>query len=323
MATIDLVVPRSYLDTNDVSAGRRARVEALERYDLSSITNNLIDKGRYFSPEQIWPLRDYFGRVDGEIAGLLEREFRRFVAVTILEPGYMYAPPGALDMYWHFFVLHTRDYARFCGEVWGTAHDHGALPKDIDDTRSPAPMPILPHADTIVLVQDISLVSQEIVSGLKEEDIRKIYILEHWDLSFFTDRLVEVEAAEGNGRRFSPEQAWPIVAHFGTASREVAKAIEEEFKRFIILTLLDESRAVVTSGSIDMYLHFLILHTKEYREFCNAMWGRFRHYPFVSLTDTSDVTIKEDFMRTTSFYRTIFGAMDEHMWCDPTLELVA
>ena len=216
-------------------------------------------------------------------------------------------------MYWHFFVLDTRSYARFCGSVWGDAHDHGALPKDAEDVRSPAPPPILPEDDTRVLVENISLIPGEILSTLSSQVVRKIYLLEHWDLSFFTERLVKVEG--GDGRRFSPEQAWPIRAHFGTTSGDIAQILEREFKKFVILTLLNESHVLIASGSVQMYWHFLILHTKEYREFCNAMWGRFRHCPLESTEDA------HAFNRTSSFYKEVFGGIDSLVWCDPDMEI--
>ncbi len=313
------IVPCEYLDTHKVSERKRARLTALEGYDLSVITNDLVDRGKYFSPEQIWPLKDYFGKVDDEITGLLEREFRRFVALTILEPNHIYAPPGSLDMYWHFFVLHTRNYAHFCAQVWGDAHDHGALPMDVNDVRSPAHAPVLYYDDSTALMGLISLVPEKTLSGLEPDMIRKIYLLQQWDLSFFTDRLIE------NERRFSPEQLWPIVALYGTASREIANTIEWEFKKFIVLTLLNESKTLIPSGPIDMYWHFLILHTKEYREFCQCMWGKFRHYPLRPIGVLPQAMgvdqLRTAFERTTGIYESVFGEIDSNAWWDPSIEI--
>ena len=309
----DPIMPRAYLDTHEISGRKKARLEALEKYDLSVITNDFVDRGRYFSPEQIWPLKDYFGKVDEEITSLLEREFKRFVALTILEPNHIYAPPGSLDMYWHFFVLHTRNYAHFCAEVWGDAHDHGALPMDVNDIRSPARAPVVSGDDSRALVEHISLVPKRILLGLEPEMLQKIHLLEQWDLSFFTERLIE------NERRFSPEQLWPIVAHFGTASREIANILEREFKKFIALTLLDKPETLVPSGPIDMYWHFLILHTKEYREFSHIIWGRFRHYPLRQIEGGNQPV--NGFERTKALYKDVFEEIDLMVWCDPSIEI--
>jgi hypothetical protein len=60
-----------------------------------------------------------FGKADHEIARLLEEEFKKFVILTLIKPGVAHAPPGAVDMYWHFFILHSEQYSAFCEEVWG------------------------------------------------------------------------------------------------------------------------------------------------------------------------------------------------------------
>ena len=50
---------------------------------------------------------------------MLEEEFKKFVVLTLMVPNVAHAPPGAVDMYWHFFVLHSEQYTRFSEEVWG------------------------------------------------------------------------------------------------------------------------------------------------------------------------------------------------------------
>lgn len=102
----------------------RSKVKLLEKYDLSFLTNNFVDRGTRFSPEQIWPLKAHFGKADIRLARRLEREFKRFVALTLIQPGNIFAPSGPVDMYWHFFVLHTRHYKEFCEKLWGSFADH-------------------------------------------------------------------------------------------------------------------------------------------------------------------------------------------------------
>lgn len=102
----------------------RARLDALEDYDLGFVTNGLneelIRSGRVYSVEQVYPLRIKFGRCDEKLAAVLELEFRRFCAITMIDEGKPHAPPGAVDMYWHFFILHTKEYVKFCEKVWGS-----------------------------------------------------------------------------------------------------------------------------------------------------------------------------------------------------------
>jgi hypothetical protein len=99
------IVPERILEEWNIGEKARTKLKNLEEYDFSKLTNNFIDKGVRFSPEQVWPIRDHFGKADIEIANLLEKEFKRFVALTVIRPGRVYAPSGPVDMYWHFFVL--------------------------------------------------------------------------------------------------------------------------------------------------------------------------------------------------------------------------
>lgn len=106
-----------------VSDEAKGRLKKLENFDLEFVTSafndNLIRAGRPYSVEQVYPIIARFGRADYEIAKRLETEFRRFVAITLLTPKVPHAPPGAVDMYWHFFILHTTEYESFCNDVWG------------------------------------------------------------------------------------------------------------------------------------------------------------------------------------------------------------
>jgi hypothetical protein len=54
------------------------------------------------------------------IVDILAEEFRRFVAISLVEPDQVHAPSGPVDMFWHFLILHTVQYNKFCEEVWGS-----------------------------------------------------------------------------------------------------------------------------------------------------------------------------------------------------------
>lgn len=120
MNSIGTIVPSS---TTGIPPETLAKLRALERYDLSFLTDafndRLIREGRTFSTEQIYPILKHFGKADEELARRLETEFKRFVAITLVQPGIVHAPSGPVDMYWHFFILHTRQYRQFCAEIWG------------------------------------------------------------------------------------------------------------------------------------------------------------------------------------------------------------
>ncbi len=48
-----------------------------------------------------------------------KKNLKRFVAITLLRPEKINAPSGPVDMYWHFFILHTQEYRDFCKKIWG------------------------------------------------------------------------------------------------------------------------------------------------------------------------------------------------------------
>lgn len=107
------------------------RLSILAEYDLSFLTNNFhIGELREFSPEQLFPLMRHFGKygieVDIEVAKKLEIEFKKFVAIALLKPSRRNAPSGPVDMYWHFFVLHTPEYVVFCNDIFG---EYGEQPR--------------------------------------------------------------------------------------------------------------------------------------------------------------------------------------------------
>jgi len=118
-----LNVSKEIIDTFAVSPESRERIRAALDYDYAFITDafndNLIRAGRPFSVEQVYPIIARFGKCDYEIARILEEEFKKFVVLTLLTPGKPHAPSGAVDMYWHFFILHTEEYNDYCAKIWG------------------------------------------------------------------------------------------------------------------------------------------------------------------------------------------------------------
>ncbi|MBL7682041.1 MAG: hypothetical protein JNK00_01680 [Flavipsychrobacter sp.] len=119
----------------------------------------LLLEGRLFSIEQLIPLLLHFAQEDDEIKVIAQKallpwlggdpyyqqasgidydfvekasekiknivveivdEFKKFVAISLIEPNQVHAPSGPVDMFWHFLILHTIDYNRFCDEVWGS-----------------------------------------------------------------------------------------------------------------------------------------------------------------------------------------------------------
>ena len=126
-----------------VSQATRNKIWMARDYDLDAITlglnDDLIRAGRVYSVEQAYPIVARFGRCDFEIAKMLEIEFKKFVAITLIEPNTPHAPSGAVDMFWHFFILHTAYYFEFSEAVWGGFRGDGKYRHHFpatDDTRA-------------------------------------------------------------------------------------------------------------------------------------------------------------------------------------------
>lgn len=111
------------LANNKTTQSNVERIKKVGPYNLSFLTSTLNDDlirgGRSYSCEQAYPLVVNYGKADFRIAQRLEEEFKRFCILTLIREGVPHAPPGAVDMYWHFFILHTKQYLEFCTEVWG------------------------------------------------------------------------------------------------------------------------------------------------------------------------------------------------------------
>lgn len=69
-------------------------------------------------------------------------------------------------------------------------------------------------------------------------------------------------------KRFAEEQQ---------LSPEIAAQYEKEFKKFILLKFAQKRRYGM-NGKVDDYWHTFIVHTEEYQEFCDKLFGRFLHH---------------------------------------------
>lgn len=128
---LNQLVTKKALKKFDASDEIVERLQRLAEYDLSFLTNHFhVGELRTFSPEQLFPLIKHFGEqgitVDLEVAKKLEKEFKRFVSIALLKPSRRNAPSGPVDMYWHFFVLHTPEYVSFCTAIFG---NYGPQPR--------------------------------------------------------------------------------------------------------------------------------------------------------------------------------------------------
>ncbi len=121
----------------EVDAEKATRLNRLERYNLSMITNKFYAEYRSIRemPEQAYMAKALLGmEITPEIAKKLEIDFKRWISLSILEPGTSFAPISReMDMYWHLFILHTKDYDNFVKDVLGRRFEHQPTNEKIKD----------------------------------------------------------------------------------------------------------------------------------------------------------------------------------------------
>ena len=88
---------------------------------LSSLhkSRQIIDKALTFPMGKITAryIRDH--EVPQGVASEHELELRRYLAVCAIYPEESFGMAGIVDELWHTFVIHTREYDRFCEVVLG------------------------------------------------------------------------------------------------------------------------------------------------------------------------------------------------------------
>lgn len=102
-----------------------SRLEIL--LDLTGIRQKLADpeEGRGYGPERL---------------DLLEREYRRFLAMRLANPDAAIVPCKAVDEIWHQHILDTIAYRNDCDAIFGRFMDHYPYfgtrgPQDAQDLR--------------------------------------------------------------------------------------------------------------------------------------------------------------------------------------------
>jgi hypothetical protein len=95
-------------DPKMLNAAQQKMVQRLETYDMSFVFEKLkMD-----------------GKININLKGLLEREFKRFVALA----GFGVCPLAMIgpmvDEIWHQFILFTKQYRDFCWDTVGLYIDH-------------------------------------------------------------------------------------------------------------------------------------------------------------------------------------------------------
>lgn len=97
-------------------------------------------------------------------------------------------------------------------------------------------------------------------------------------------------------------------------SAEIAAEHERELKRFLSLICLNPGEPYGMKGQIDKLWHTFIIHTRDYKDFCDKVAGRFIHHvPESPGNDKSDG--RKQYTRLLEDYAKVFGEEPPaHVW---------
>lgn len=95
--------PLGFINPSSVSPNFIEWLNTIESYDVSSI---------------IWRLTQKEGRTDQE-AFVARISFLRFISLIKLHEELDFSPNRDQDDFWHAFILHTREYLKFCNYFFG------------------------------------------------------------------------------------------------------------------------------------------------------------------------------------------------------------
>jgi len=132
--------------------------------------------------------------------------------------------------------------------------------------------------------------------------------LQDYDLSFITERLVD----DINLPLEAPEQVAYLRQLFDRVDFSLAKNIELEFRKWFSLVIIYPHEDFVPSRPVDMYWHYLVLHTMEYSHFCKAVFGRFIHHVGAREAGMDYIQNRKD--ETLSRLVKLYGPLDQEIW---------
>ncbi|TMC06755.1 MAG: hypothetical protein E6J41_17765 [Chloroflexi bacterium] len=89
----------------------------------------------------------------------------------------------------------------------------------------------------------------------------------------------------------------------------------EELRKYFKLIAHGYRDLGMTSPEVDAAWHALILHTRDYAEFCQSVFGRFIHHRPLRGAEVADVAPAANLHRA---YSAVFGTPDPRVWQEVT-----
>ncbi len=157
-----------------------------------------------------------------------------------------------------------------------------------------------------------ALLRERDLTPTRARDLEKgLWNLWAYDMGFITKKLV----SRDDPPQIKTEQLYTLEALMGRIDETKAGNLEIEFKKFMSISLMrpGEISSVSPSRQVDMYWHLFVLHTSEYRNFCDSVFRRMVNH--VPATDEEARQHSMDgYERTIAMYDKIFGPPDPHIW---------
>ncbi len=90
---------------------------------------------------------------------------------------------------------------------------------------------------------------------------------------------------------------------------EYTNYVEQRYKRYLCMIVLNENRSIVPTKNIDIFWHQHILDTRAYAKDCQTILGQFiHHFPYFGMRSDEDAQdLVDSFEETKVFYAQLFG----------------
>ncbi len=86
--------------------------------------------------------------------------------------------------------------------------------------------------------------------------------------------------------------------------------------KFLFLNLFNGviKHRIVLGSKVDVLWHYFVLNTKEYRKFCNDVYGHYlNHFPMLP---SQKELLKLDYQKTRILYEEYFGKPSDVLWAN-------
>jgi len=105
-----------------------------------------------------------------------------------------------------------------------------------------------------------------------------------------------------------------LLVDFPNYTENELDEIEQEVKRFLAVVLFEKTNyeKIVVSEKIDCLWHYFFLHTHEYQDFCNEVYGAYLNH--VPILPEEKHTLATEYVETRNIYKKYFGQPPVHLW---------